>query len=448
MAEAVTLLLVPFLACVVLTGIHAYLGLHIIERGVIFVDLALAQVAALGVTMAFLAGHPLQSRTAYLYSLVFTLVGAAIFALSRPRRTRVSQEAVIGIVYAVSAAVAILVVDRAPQGSEHIKHILIGSILTVTGREVAGLTGLYALVGAFHWLCRRPFLAISLDPDGAGTQGVRVRLWDFLFYASFGVVVTSSVRIAGVLLVFSYLVVPALAGSLWTRRVGLRLALGWALGFLASVLGLSASYAWDLPTGAAVVATFGVVLLVTVAVRVLPAGVEAVRRLGLRRAVGLGLLALSALLILAAAGLLLFPTANHLWLDGLEAIIPPLRWTFLTPYQRETERMTWEDIAWGEADLERLRRLQSDAVWGVKPLPPETMERLQQVIVGRREILMGDRLVLRSLRQKARERQRFALGLPLLATGMGGLLMGWRWQSPPGSGKTALPRQGDTRSTG
>ena len=249
-------LALPFVACLVLTAIHVYLGLHVLARGVIFADLALAQTAALGITVAFLAGHPIQSDAAYWYALVFTLAGAGLFAGSRTRRGRVPQEALIGIVYAVSAAATVLVVDRAPQGSEHIKQLLVGSILTVTGDEVRALALLYAVLGALLWAVRRPLLLISFDPDGAARRHA-VRAWDFVFYASFGLVVTSSVRVAGVLLVFSYLVVPATVAALLTDSVRGRLLLGWGVGVGVSAGGLFASYAWDLPTGATVVVTFG-----------------------------------------------------------------------------------------------------------------------------------------------------------------------------------------------
>src|SRR5216110_1891590 len=212
-----------------------------------------------GITVAFLAGHAIQSDAAYWYALVFTLAGAGLFAGSRTRRARVPQEALIGIVYAVSAAAAVLVVDRAPQGSEHIKQLLVGSILTVTGDEVRALTLLYAVLGALLWAVRRPLLLISFDPDGAA-QRHAVRAWDFVFYASFGLVVTSSVRVTGVLLVFSYLVVPATVAALLTDSVRGRLLVGWAVGVGVSAGGLFASYAWDLPTGATVVVTFGAAL--------------------------------------------------------------------------------------------------------------------------------------------------------------------------------------------
>src|SRR5262245_42504589 len=163
----VELLAVPFLACLVLTGMHVYLGLHVLARGVIFVDLALAQVAALGLSVAVLAGHPIQGRGAYWYALAFTVVGAGLFAMSRVRRGSIPQEAIIGIVYAVSAAVAVLVVDRAPQGSEHIKQLLVGSILTVTPGDVGALALIYAVIGSAHWMIRRPLLEISFEPDAA-----------------------------------------------------------------------------------------------------------------------------------------------------------------------------------------------------------------------------------------------------------------------------------------
>lgn len=259
--DALQFMLMPFLASLILTGIHGYLGMHILSREVIFVDLALAQIAALGTTFAFLAGYSLYSTPAYLYSLLFTFLGAAIFSLTRTRERRVSQEAIIGTVYVVSAATAILVIDRAPQGAEHIKYMLIGSILTVSKGDVLKTFLLYSLIGLFHWVFREKFITISFEPEKAYAQGTWVRLWDFLFYASFGFVVTSSVRIAGVLLVFTYLIVPAICSLLFTEWLGARLAIAWALGFLVSIVGLYASYVLDLPTGAAIVCAFGLALI-------------------------------------------------------------------------------------------------------------------------------------------------------------------------------------------
>lgn len=262
--DVLAFLAVPFVAGLILTGIHAYLGLHVVERGVIFVDLSLAQIAALGTTMAYLAGHDLHDPVTYFWSLGFTIVGAAIFALTRTHReTRIPQEAIIGIVYAVSAAAAILAMSKAPEGTEHLKDMLVGNILTVSWETVAKTAALYAVIGVFHWIFRAKFLAISL-----GQEIPHERFWDFLFYTSFGFVVTSSVVIAGVLLVFSYLIVPSVAAMLFARRVGTRLAFGWTVGGLVSGVGVFLSFRWDLPTGATIVCTFGAALAVLALIRV------------------------------------------------------------------------------------------------------------------------------------------------------------------------------------
>jgi zinc/manganese transport system permease protein len=260
--DLLALLWAPFLMCLVLTGIHAYLGVHVLAREIVFVDIAMAQIAALGATVAFLFGHDVHGWQSYAFALGATLVGSVVLALTRTRRRSLSQEAVIGIVYAVSSAAAVLVADRAPHGAEQVRGLLVGSLLAVAPLEVAKVAGLYALVGGLHWFWRHRFLLISTDPDAAYAKGWRVRLWDFLFYASFGVVVASSVRIAGVLLVFSYLIVPALAGTMLGVSLGARLMIGWAFGTAVSVVGVIASAVLDTPTGATIVCAFGAVLVV------------------------------------------------------------------------------------------------------------------------------------------------------------------------------------------
>ena len=260
--ELLALLWIPFLMCLVLTGIHAYLGVHVLAREVVFVDIALAQIAALGATVAFLFGFDLETWPSYAGGLAATLAGAVVLALTRTRQRHVSQEAVIGVVYAVSSAAAVLLADRAPHGVEHVRAMLVGNLLATQPADVVKVAILYAAVGVLHVLCRRPFFLISTDPDAAYAEGYRVRLWDFLFYASFGVVVTSSVRLGGVLLVFSYLIVPALAGVILGRSVRAKLLIGWSFGAGVSLLGVAASATLDLPTGATVVCMFGAALLV------------------------------------------------------------------------------------------------------------------------------------------------------------------------------------------
>ena len=259
--EILPFLLAPFLASLILTGIHAYLGVHVVERGVIFVDLALAQIAALGATIAILIGMDPHGSGAYWLSLAFTLVGAAIFAFARTRRGHIPQEAFIGIAYAVASAAAILAMSKATGETEHLKDMLVGNILAVSMHDVAKTALLYGAVGVFHYIFRKKFLLISTNPVKAEAEGLNIRFWDFLFYASFGFVVTSSVSIAGVLLVFCYLVVPSVGAMLFADRIGRRLAIGWTMGTLVSGLGVYFSVLLDMPTGATIVATFGAVLI-------------------------------------------------------------------------------------------------------------------------------------------------------------------------------------------
>ncbi len=258
----VDIMLPAFAECLVLVGIHSYLGIHVIKRKVIFVDLSLAQIAALGTTVAFLFGLSPQSEGAYWFSLGFTMLGAAIFSLSRFKNEKIPQEAVIGLVYALAAAIAILVVDKAPHGAEHIKEIMTGSILWVQWPTIIKAAIVYALVGGFHFLFRDRFILISNNPEAAYARGINVRFWDFLFYLSFGIVITHSVNTAGVLLVFVFLVVPAIATMMITDKLWLQLVIGWTMGTLVSVIGLALSYYLDLPSGPTVVTTYGLVLLV------------------------------------------------------------------------------------------------------------------------------------------------------------------------------------------
>ncbi|MBI4676276.1 MAG: metal ABC transporter permease [Elusimicrobia bacterium] len=257
----IDLMFLPFIACLILVGIHAYLGIHVVERGVIFVDLALAQIAALGAVLAALMGFPLCSPQAYFTSLGLTFVGAAVFSLTRFKGSEVPQEAIIGIAYVVAAAAAILVLDRIPGEAQHIKEMLVGNILFVDGRHVAEIAALYSAIGLFHFICRDRFILVSRDPEKAAKKGLSVRLWDFLFYVTFGFVVTSSVELAGVLLVFSFLIMPAVCAVMFTKDFRKRLAFAWAAGSVTSLAGIYASAAGDLPTGAAVVCCFGLLVV-------------------------------------------------------------------------------------------------------------------------------------------------------------------------------------------
>ncbi|MCE9592978.1 MAG: metal ABC transporter permease [Planctomycetes bacterium] len=252
-------MLYPFLACLVVTGIHVYLGIHVIERKVIFVDLALATLAAFGVVWGALLGWESDAFpwAAKGFALAFTFVGSAVFSMTRMKHERVPHEAIIGITYAVALAATMLASAKLPHGAEEVHDLQAGSILLVNGATIVETAIGYTLIGIFHYVFRARFLAISIDPARAEAEGVNVRLWDFLFYVSLGFVVTRSVSIAGVLLVFSYLVIPAVVAVLFAERIGVRLVIGWTVATLVSALGVWISYYQDLPSGPVIVVCFG-----------------------------------------------------------------------------------------------------------------------------------------------------------------------------------------------
>ena len=261
MLDILQFLAAPFAACVVLVLILGYLGIHVLLRKVIFVDLALAQIAALGVMVAFFFGYPPASIHSFAFAFGAATIGAAIFAWTRHEEQRVPQEALIGITFVIASAATILVADRAPEGAEHIKDLLAGALLWVSWKRVLGNALLCLLVGIFHWIFRKRFTLISEHPDRAFREGMSVRWWDFLFYLSFGLVITLAVETAGVLMVFAYLVAPSIIAIASRGTWAGRLLIAWTVGLVASAAGLAASYQWDLPSGPAIVCSLGLMLV-------------------------------------------------------------------------------------------------------------------------------------------------------------------------------------------
>ncbi len=252
----------PVVACLLLPWLLVYLGLHVVRRGIIFIDIAMAQMASLGICVSVLLHLNLEGWPAFFIALGFTLLGAAIFSLTGKRFSQIPQEAIIGIAYVVAAAAAVLLLSRAAEGDEEIKNMLVGNILLVSPMDVWKCFGLFLIVGLVHFVLRRRLLLVSFERETAYQEGLAVRWWDFLFYALFGLVVTSFVRIAGVLLVFSYLIVPAVCGIGLANSLGKRFLYGWLIALVGGVAGLFLSFRWDLPSGAAIVCTFGVLLVV------------------------------------------------------------------------------------------------------------------------------------------------------------------------------------------
>ena len=278
----------PLVACLVLPPLLVYMGLHVVEREVIFVDLALAQVATLGTCVALILGYQFTDRIAFWISLGVTFLAAALFSWSRNSANQhVPQEAIIGITFVVAAAGVILLLSRVAGGKEELEHLLTGDILNVTSGDVGKRALLFAVIGAFYGAFHGRFALISANPTQAFREGLYVRLWDFLFYAAFALVVVSFVRVAGVLLTFAYLIVPAVCAVMLAERWITRLAVGWGVAGTASLVGLWSSYRLDLPTGAAIVCTCGLLLaLVSVMVAFRRSGAPAVEEEPERPAMG------------------------------------------------------------------------------------------------------------------------------------------------------------------
>ncbi len=411
MIETLAFLLPAFLVAVCLVGIHVYFGIQVLTREVIFVDLALAQIAALGATVAFMLGHSPQSPAAYGYSLGFTLGAAVLLAFTRAWATRVPQEALIGVIYVVAAAAAILLIDRAPQGAEHLKQILTGNILTSGWNEIAVIIPLYAAVGLLHWLLRRRLIA---------TAGL---FWEFVFYASFGVVVTSSVAIAGVLLVFSFLIVPAAIGVMFSSSPPRQLAIGWITGTLTSAAGLVVSFALDAPTGAAMVCTFGVALAVAGLLYPLLRGD---RRKALR--VGLATARWCAAVLLAGAALqlALAPRADQPLLDALETAFPSLRTLYFSRSEMATFAEASETAERHRAAAERLNDLEKRNRTEGEALDDVSIGRISSFLKSYGEMRKGEQFVMNEVRVRARERVRWGASLALLALALLAAPIGWR----------------------
>lgn len=402
MSDASTLLALPFVAALCLVGIHTYFGIQVLRRNVIFVDLALAQTAALGATVAFMLGHPALGAAAYSYSFGFTLLAALLLAFTRAWSGRIPQEALIGVIYVVAAAAALLLIDRAPQGAEHLKQILTGSILTVSWGDLARIAPLYLAVALVHWLLRMNLLATA----GSGWR------WEFVFYASFGLVVTSSVSLAGVLLVFSFLIIPASIGVLYAERLSRQLLIGWISGAAASGMGLAASYAWDLPTGATMVCAFGVALALAGVAH--PFAFGGGRARTARQMLTVVRWCASLALFGSGAWLMVAPRADQPLLDAAELVLPTLR----TSYMNSSEEGLYRDAAaYAERyqrDAERLNEREARDRFDAKPLDDYELARISSFIKSYNEMRRGEQFVMREVRSRARTRARWIAGMPTI----------------------------------
>ena len=393
----IELLALPALACAALVAIHAYFGLHVLKRNVIFVDLALAQVAALGATAAFLLGHSPQSLASHAYALGFTLVAAAVLASTRTWSGRVPQEAQIGVIYVVSAAAALLLVDRAPQGAEHIRQILTGNILTVGWDELRWAIPLYAVVGLAYprMRIRNPWLA------------------EFAFYAAFGLVVTSSVALAGVLLVFAFLIIPAAIGVLHAITFREQLLIAWGAGTATALVGLAISYAGDFSTGATLVCTYGVALAIAAVAQAfrVPQAKGSMLEVSLR----FGRWMLAALLAASGIWIGLSPRADQPLLDAMERVFPAIRAAYMDDKARATAAEALQYAERYRDEAAKLRAREEERRWKGEPLDEVEVRRIGSFLKSYNEMTRGEEFVVREVRGRARESNRWLIAGVLMA---------------------------------
>jgi zinc/manganese transport system permease protein len=421
MSDALALLLLPFAASIAFVLIHAYFGVHVLRRNIVFADLALAQLSALGATVAFANGYAPASPAGFAYGLLFTAVGAALLTLTRSLARLVSQEAFVGILYVVATAATILVVDRSPQGAEHVKKILLGSILTVGPAELANFAALYAVIGLLCWFARRPLLAVSSEMRPAGRSMFAVSIWDFLFFLTFGVVVTSSVTTAGVLLVFSFLIVPAVIGFIFSRNVRVVLAIAWAVGIAASAAGLAGSYALDLPTGAAMVTAFAFFLVLAGLAKALIFVGADQRRANFRNAARAALALAFMLTLSSGLWLIINPAADQPLAAVFESVtgLGPER--FLSASERDIYESAARDKVRFQGEVDRLDARERAARSQGTPLSDEEIRRIASYQQSFNEMTRGERFVQDVLRAKARMRERWFIGLPAIVVSFVGL---------------------------
>jgi ABC-type Mn2+/Zn2+ transport system permease subunit len=484
-ADVAAFLALPFAAAVLFVLIHAWFGVQVLRRNVIFADLALAQLSALGATVAFALGYPPTGSAGFVYASLFTALGAGLLTLSRGFARHISQEAFVGILYVAATAVTILVVDRSPQGAEHVKSILVGSILTVGPDDIVKFTLLFGAIGFAHYLARRPLAAVASEgraftpvsaacspsplvgegrgggaggfgiavphlltptpdpsPQGGGEKkgdvavsngavsdtgysgrtALAVTLWDLFFFLSFGIVVTTSVATAGVLLVFSFLIVPAVIGSLFARSLRIVLPIAWGAGIVASAAGLAGSFALDVSTGAAMVIAFTLALVLAGLAKALIFTPAEQRRRNVRTAVAASAAAILVLVLASSLWLMAVPKGDQPVLAAFERVSGLGPEHYLGAFDRATFESAVRDEVRYAGEIERLNARERAARTG-PPLTDDEVRRIASYQQSFNEMARGERFVQEVLRAKARARERWIVGIPTALLALIGLIL-------------------------
>jgi len=263
MIQLIEIVGLPFLVCVMMSSVLGYLGIHVLKREVIFVDIALAQIAAVGVIISHLAFDVHEnSMVSYICSLAAIMVMAVLYAVARTSIVEISIEAIIGISYAIAAATALFLVGMQPGGHLHIQHILSGSLLWTNGRDVVTGGVAFSVAGFCLYLVRKPLMSLSESYRHTRPEGARAIFWDFFFYFLVGLVITLSVQMGGVILVFAYLIIPATISTIFTSQLRAQLIIIWIAAILASISGLLFAYYLDFSVGPAIALLMGIELII------------------------------------------------------------------------------------------------------------------------------------------------------------------------------------------
>ncbi len=282
MIQNLQFILIPLLACLVLLTLTSYFGIHVLKREIIFIDIALAQITVLGSAVALYLEHSLEmheimigklnvsNALAYLFSLIFCIGAALIFTFLKNPKIKISIEAFIGIAYALATTAAVIILDKGAGGDVHLHDMLTGVLLWTSWIQVLRLAIVFLVIGTFHVLFRRKFIQLTESYMGESTVMKNQKVWDFLFYLSFGIMIIESVKIAGVLTVFAFLILPASISALFATQWRRRILIGLLAGLLAAVLGLHFSLRLDLTASPLIILFLGVILLLGVGVRQLP----------------------------------------------------------------------------------------------------------------------------------------------------------------------------------
>jgi zinc/manganese transport system permease protein len=411
MENAFSFLWLPFLVTLVLVGIHTFLGRYVLARNIVFVDLALAQIAGLGATLGFIFGHAVGSVESYGWSFFFTLTAAVLLAFTRSWSTRLPQEALIGIIYVVAASIMFLMVEKAPQGTEHIKQLLTGNILTVDLQNL-WIIPLYAMISLIIWCIRH-----QMESFGGG---FKVWIIDFIFYASFGIVVTSSVAIAGVLLVFSLLVIPVSIGKIYfddNRQV----YLGWVIGTLACFFGLLTSYFYDLNTSSSIVCSLAIALALAGIIRLLKNNLK----VGFKKIIEIGRVILISVLMISAIWVIFYPKKDHPLIDSIEFMYPEIRFIYLNKLEKKIQIDVQAHSIKYKKRVEDLNKQENDSRWKNEQLTEEQLQNVSSFLKIYNEMIKGENYVLREVVGKAKERNRFYIAAVFFL--LSGLLLPFKY---------------------